>query len=280
MLNSPKGELSMPLDEIVASMEASCSFMTMTINRAIDFTKASRSIELVPKMETFSLVEAVQAQVRCMNSLRSSPSSPLVVFEGDMEEICSCIISDKQWFMENLLCLLSNAVKYSDDDTRVKIKIQLEKFHPWQGALPVEPGRHSSYETGTPLSQMMVRNSSHPGGRFIGPAGVVGSSNIQPYPEMGARERDRDRDRDSIQEIALRRQSHNPSPAVSLPGSMVKNMSSPPPSSSLNSKSTRQSFILTDMLRITVEDTGIGLSDEAMKKLFRPFKQAQRFSGA
>lgn len=31
--------------------------------------------------------------------------------------ICSHIISDKHWFSENVLCLLSNAIKYSADGT-------------------------------------------------------------------------------------------------------------------------------------------------------------------
>ena len=33
------------------------------------------------------------------------------------------------------------------------------------------------------------------------------------------------------------------------------------------------------MLRVEVQDTGIGLSDEAMQGLFNPFKQAQRLAG-
>jgi len=32
-----------------------------------------------------------------------------------LKEICSHIITDKQWLQENVLCLLSNAVKYSND---------------------------------------------------------------------------------------------------------------------------------------------------------------------
>jgi signal transduction histidine kinase len=38
--------------------------------------------------------------------------------------LCANLISDKHWFSENVLCLLSNAVKYSDGGT-VTVSIEL-----------------------------------------------------------------------------------------------------------------------------------------------------------
>ena len=31
------------------------------------------------------------------------------------KSICSHVVTDKQWFQENMICLLSNAVKYSSE---------------------------------------------------------------------------------------------------------------------------------------------------------------------
>ena len=41
--------------------------------------------------------------------------------------ICTHIVTDKQWFQENMLCLLSNAVKYSNHGT---ITIKISKVNP------------------------------------------------------------------------------------------------------------------------------------------------------
>ena len=96
------------------------SFMLMTINRCIDFTKASKGVKLVPKPETIDLEETVTLPLRIMRdmsariSLEMDPLSP---------DICSHIITDQQWLQENLLCLLSNAVKYS---SRGKITVSIK----------------------------------------------------------------------------------------------------------------------------------------------------------
>jgi hypothetical protein len=42
------------------------SFMLMSINRCIDFTKASNGIKLVPRLETINLIEAVNAPLHCI----------------------------------------------------------------------------------------------------------------------------------------------------------------------------------------------------------------------
>jgi hypothetical protein len=105
----------------------------MAINRAIDYTKASKNIALAPKMETFDAFDALEFQIRCINSLRASPSSPGAQLEivptatafGTERRLCRFILTDRLWLTENLLCLLSNAVKYSDDDTTVKVTVQL-----------------------------------------------------------------------------------------------------------------------------------------------------------
>ena len=86
--------------------------MLMTINRCIDYTKASKGMKLVPKYETVDLREALQFPIECMINIQERIGITLSPLS---EKICRFIITDKQWLQENLLCLLSNAVKYSTE---------------------------------------------------------------------------------------------------------------------------------------------------------------------
>lgn len=168
----------------------------MTINRCIDYTKASKGMKLVPKYETVDLREALQFPIECMSNIQERIG---ITVEPLSKEICSHIITDKQWLQENLLCLLSNAVKYCNAGN-VTISASLVT------------------ETTMPIAK----------------------------PEI------------------LSKQS-------------TINMNKILPVISTDSNDTAS--VSTTSLMFEIEDTGIGLSEEAMKNLFNPFKQAQRLAG-
>ena len=147
------------------SLMSMSTFMKMSINRCMDFTKASSGLALTPMMESVEVIEALNVPIVCINSLQSEMK---IIVDPIPDEICSFVITDKQWLMENILCMLSNAVKYS---------------------------------TG----------------------GIV---NLFMITEFRTHE-----------------------------------------------------FISHKVLKITVEDTGIGIPDEAKAKLFQPFRQGQRMAG-
>ena len=86
------------------------AFMLMTINRCIDYAKATKGIKLVPRLETIDLWETMQLPLTCMRNVQDRVS---IVMQSMPSEVCSHVITDKQWLQENLLCLLSNAVKYT-----------------------------------------------------------------------------------------------------------------------------------------------------------------------
>lgn len=85
--------------------------MLMTINRCLDSTKASNSLKLVPKYETMELADVLQMPLQCMTNIQQRIKIILPPYTE--QSICSHIITDKRWLQENILCLLSNAVKYS-----------------------------------------------------------------------------------------------------------------------------------------------------------------------
>ena len=106
---------------IFNSLNATCKFMAMAINRSQDFIKASNNIALVPAMETFNLVEALAMSVRLIRHLEVDRT--ITVHPPDIY-VSSYVISDKHWLRENVLCLLSNALKYSDEgDVDVRLRL-------------------------------------------------------------------------------------------------------------------------------------------------------------
>ena len=200
------------IQNCINSINNTNMFMLMTINRCIDYTKASKGMKLVPKYETVDLREALQFPIECMSNIQERIGIKL---EAMSEEICSHIITDKQWLQENLLCLLSNAVKYSTEGS-VTIKARLTK-------VVGERRKQSECE-----SECLTRATE----AVEKQGGSVGGSVLSLM---------------SLNKVL---------PVVSL-----------------------ESSDLSYSLDFEVEDTGIGLSEEAMKNLFNPFKQAQRLAG-
>lgn len=90
------------------------SFMVMTINRCIDYTKASQGLKLTPKNETVDVLETVSLPLLCMRNVQQKV---LIKLSALPVGLCSHIVTDKQLLQENILCLLSNASKYSDGGT-------------------------------------------------------------------------------------------------------------------------------------------------------------------
>ncbi len=182
----------------VQSLREANNFMLMTINRCIDYAKASKGVRLVPRLETIDIKEALQMPLNCMRSVQNRIDICLMDLP---DSICSHVITDKQWLQENLLCLLSNAVKYSTSGD-VTISVQLTD------AKDVSVGR-----------PMIHRNSG----------GVDVTSSVS-FDEDTAI-------------IPIQPHSNQP------------------------------------QLRFEVEDHGIGVSDDSVNILFKPFKQAQRLTG-
>ncbi len=265
------------------------TFMLMTINRCIDYTKASRGFKLVPKYETLDLQETLRLPLDCMKNIQERIRIALKPI--DMKEICSHIITDKQWLQENILCLLSNAVKYSTGG-EVTIAVYLTKIE--KSKVQHAPSRltESNVSTktegdrqksptdlrvnkasATPTSSLThplrwreqislalynvingssKRNSSH------SQASGNGSKNLD--PEVGITPQDNDVNRDMR---SLRETSSGKKQGVDLTPAFERS----------------NTTIATHYIRFDVEDTGIGMSSEAMGQLFSPFRQAQRLAG-
>jgi CheY-like chemotaxis protein/signal transduction histidine kinase len=135
------------LEQSLQDVWTTNSFMLMMINRCLDYTKASKGLKLVAHHESMRLEEVLNLPVHCMQSMQNKIQikskiileMPLARKEEEKDSIqdnpfpsilmmSSHIITDKKWFQENLLCLLSNAVKYSlQGQVNVQVKLIEEK---------------------------------------------------------------------------------------------------------------------------------------------------------
>jgi hypothetical protein len=97
-------------------------FMIMIINRCLDFARGSGGLALIPKFETVNLKDTIQLPLRCMATLQQKFQ---IQSESVSDTVCSHVITDKQWLQENLLCLLSNAVKFSHEG-EITLRVALE----------------------------------------------------------------------------------------------------------------------------------------------------------
>ena len=95
-------------------MWSTIRFMVAAINRGQDYMKASHNVALVPSNGTFDFADTISVASRCIHSIIPT-GRRLVIHELPAPLLRNpMLISDSHWVMENVLCLTSNAIKYSD----------------------------------------------------------------------------------------------------------------------------------------------------------------------
>lgn len=245
------------------SLESTCKMMTCGINRCLDYMKASSNIVLQPAMETFELSSTVAVAVRCVTNHLNSASK--IIVHPLSPDICPFLITDKQWLGENVLCLLSNAVKYSNAGV-VDLRIEL-------------------------VSEINGIDDISANGRFV--RSFCDSGDVRCFGDdvrMHFCDLSTSGSAKTMQmfdgEVAGRSSESKDGDESKRAGKMVHGeflkMFGEKNNDSL-STICHQSFSAKNvdrrMIRVSVEDTGIGIEEEARKNLFQPFKQAQRSAG-
>ena len=151
--------------------------------------------------------------------------------------MCQFVITDKHWFAENLLCLLSNAVKYSDSGV---VTITVEHV---ASILPQDNVSHEQLNIKHVLASLKCDSDSQllDVGSFNSLTNDIENENEKDKDKE--KERDKEKDKEKGFKIILDHATTGP------------------------------------MIKISVEDSGIGIPEEDRVELFQPFKQVQRLAG-
>jgi signal transduction histidine kinase len=92
------------------SLVGTYQILLMTINRFTDYTKVTHEIPLVPTMESIHLIDSLIAPISCVQDLQNRIHIKVEPIDNAISEF---IFTDRQWLQDNILCLVSNAVKFS-----------------------------------------------------------------------------------------------------------------------------------------------------------------------
>jgi signal transduction histidine kinase/DNA-binding NarL/FixJ family response regulator len=283
------------------------NFMTASINRCIDFGKANHGIKLIPKNETFVLAETILLPIRVM---QTSQEKVKISLRPVADNICTDIISDQQWLQENILCLLSNAVKYSHRG-EVTMSVYLhslksssfQKFDnervdnqivPTAKQLAIINGEydHSVINLSQTSSMEETFNNEVNGSKVIERFPNLFQGSPRAVTSMSCPTSPADEVTKSFfsQHVVENEQfislSEATTPVISMRRRFDGSMSSSKHTVTRFNKSSDSKRIehsrddtVQTYLMVEVEDTGIGLSEQAMNHLFSPFQQAQRLAG-
>ena len=110
--------------EVLDTLNSACAFMTSAISRTIEFSKTSSGVSLTPSNSSFNLLSALNNPVKWIKSMLTPDGNKSITLDT-LPEGVSTLITDKHWVEENLLCLLSNAVKYSNEGV-IHVAVTLE----------------------------------------------------------------------------------------------------------------------------------------------------------
>ena len=294
----------------ISNIRSTNAFMVMTINRCIEYTKVSKGLKLSPKNDSVNLPDALQLPLSCMRNIQNRISIGISFVPP---EICQYLVTDKQWLQENVLCLLSNAVKYSSEgsvvvglklvrkseqddnknglegkkgESKIENAAQSEVERliseaPWswgkivvEGGGIVDDGHHPGPSSST-LATSPPGSSSPTANRssYHNRTVTRGMIALQGEEDIESSEMTESRGLLSTPLSAV----SSPRPPFPGPAVIIPLLSSPDGDGVDISGDTTE--VDDRFLIIEVSDTGIGVPDHMKKTLFRPFNQTQKMAG-
>jgi CheY-like chemotaxis protein/signal transduction histidine kinase len=220
------------IKQSIKILQSVCCYMLMMINRAIDYSKVSSGLTLIPCFEKIHLIAVTSWVLRCVGSDQFQNAS--IRIEALSPEMCLNLVTDQQWLKENLLCLVSNALKFTcDGQVTIRYFLEAATSDGSSSAFPI-----SSSETKSP---------------FPSPSSHLYHGNTQKSPS--------EKFRSSI--TATLSSDHK----YRHPTSMTKTADNVSTTLRGGSTSSQQ------FLRFEVEDSGVGVEIGHELEIFQPFTQ-------
>ena len=236
--------------EIVENITNANVFMIMTINRCIDYNKTLFGINLVAKLENTILRDCIQFVLNCVRSVITNDCRiDCIYLDEELIEGDVVLRTDKQWLIENFLCLLSNAVKYSRQGGLIRILIDTI----------------DSSEVETDKESRKIIDDA---------ASWTGS-----VPNASSRRPSRTNYDGNIQAVLLRKDSfrHKHLGSISVKNGSL--MSAPSEDGSVSSISNTRVLTNCQMIRFMVVDSGPGIAPQFLHDLFKEPSQTARLTG-
>jgi signal transduction histidine kinase len=109
---------------LLRGMSQTLAFMGMSINRAMDFGKSAFGIELKPTIRPLNAMANIKQIVEFVSW--DDPSiSDTIRIAPIPHDFPAVGLTDISWFQENMICLITNAIKYSNVPTKISIKFKM-----------------------------------------------------------------------------------------------------------------------------------------------------------
>lgn len=98
-------------------------FMSLNIRRALEFIKTESHVLLQPMISSFDFNDVILQAIQWISVMKHE--SYVIEYQPLPNEACKVIFSDRSWLLDNVLCFLSNAVKYSPRGSIITVSVKL-----------------------------------------------------------------------------------------------------------------------------------------------------------
>ena len=304
---------------IIDSLEVTCKFMTMSVIRCLEYATVISDVVLKPDLETFDIATVSLIPIKYVKNHMQVDDQDCIILHSLNDDISSTLISDKNWFIENLLCLLSNATKFShDSNAPVDVKFELiSDFETTQMDSKDDTTSKCTSDNDNDASIRFYENYRNKSRSLSNEGFYCKNASVpdfQQFASMPTMESQASLSKSKFHESPSRDRcgSDESTPSTPICGSpyisnhssdtkknsfIRKNFSEPDLSDYLltglvdqyNTTPILTQSVLKDhsikvkqprqMIRVSVADMGIGVTDEERENLFTPHKQVQRVTG-
>ena len=98
---------------IIRNISKSLQYMEMSTSRSLDYARITSHLEMTPSCSHVNIHRTLQRAVEAVTWQGTSDSTDQVVIEDIPHDVPVELFTDGQWLRHNLLCIISNAIKYS-----------------------------------------------------------------------------------------------------------------------------------------------------------------------